>query len=141
MSNDKLLISKLKLTLDFFEFLKGKLNALADVIGVEVMYSSKFANTYGMQLKTPSNKSAYLEITTQSGNGLFEYNKMNFAVYRPMALTLPLHFYSPRYSLKNLNNPSKDNRSTSFWKPDLISQKDKPSTVSFLHPTGLANTF
>ena len=74
---------------------------------------------------------AFLEITTYSGNGIFMDKTPGVIVYKPVPVGVTRQFYSPRYSVKNANNKVTDLRSTIFWNPNLITNKEGEAFTSF----------
>jgi len=105
-----------------------------DIKGIEVMHSTKYASTYVpmryVEVIHPSDI-AYIEITTRSGNGPGIHNTPGTYLYKPLPFSLPRQFYTPKYTVINKNHPAKDLRSTIFWKPDLVTDKDGNASVSF----------
>jgi hypothetical protein len=51
-------------------------------------------------------------------------------VYKPVPLTQPKAFYSPRYTAKT-NNTLGDIRSTIYWAPFILTNKNGQAEVSF----------
>lgn len=123
---------------DHFDYLKQYLDYISaeDVTGIEVSYSMKYNMAYDSKylpndvIPTASNKYAYIEITTHAGNGPFVDRAIGVFVYKPVPLTQPREFYSPRYT-SNANNILGDIRSTIYWAPFIITNKNGQAEVSF----------
>lgn len=128
-----------------YEFQKQYLDYISaeDVLGIEVMYSSRNNANYNTQnlttddllAATPTGPMgsdyAYLEITTRSGNGPNLNRATSIYVYKPVPLTLPKQFYRPRYPVKDAPHTYADLRSTIHWAPNIITDKDGNATVTF----------
>ena len=104
-----------------------------DIKGIEVNSSTTYAMRYvpieWARLVAPSDI-AFVEITTRSGNGPGISNTPGTYLYKPLPFSLPKQFYSPRYPVKN-KDTIKDYRSTIFWAPNVLTDKDGKATVSF----------
>ncbi len=111
-----------------------------DILGVEVNYS---ANTrYNAQNLNSDDllaanaagprgaDYAYLEITTRAGIGPFIQRAAGIYIYKPLPLAEYKQFYRPRYPVKGIINNS-DLRSTIHWSPNIITDKNGMSTISF----------
>ena len=122
---------------EHYNYLKQTLDYLTaeDILGIEVMSSSKYNFAYDIQYLTPEelggNVYAYLEITTRSGQGPFMRHANNIFVYKPLPLTKPAVFYSPRYLVRDALNKLPDLRSTIYWNPNVITDKNGEATVKF----------
>jgi hypothetical protein len=86
--------------------LKGPANAIVDsvVVLINITTNTKFGNN-----KIPAG----------------DY------VYRPMPISWPRRFYSPKYIDKNKPAAAADRRSTIFWKPDIVTDDAGKATLSF----------
>jgi len=123
---------------DHFDYLKQYLDYISaeDIAGIEVSYSMRYNMAYDSKylpndaIPTVSNKYAYIEITTRSGNGPFVDRAIGVFVYKPVPLTQPKEFYSPRYTTKT-NNTFGDIRSTVYWAPFILTNKNGQAEVSF----------
>ncbi|MBW4889999.1 carboxypeptidase-like regulatory domain-containing protein [Mucilaginibacter sp. HMF5004] len=113
-----------------------------DILGVEVIYRAN--SSYNMRnltntadLLSASSTAgygadyAYLEITTRAGNGPFIKRATGIYLYKPLPIAEYKQFYRPRYAVKNVPAKAVDLRSTIHWEPNIITQKDGTSTVSF----------
>lgn len=103
-----------------------------DVETVEALYGAN-ATIYGMRVK---NGNAVWVITTRQGEG-------KKAKDIPSKGILPItvdgfykarEFYAPKYESKIINQP--DLRSTIYWNPELLTDKDGNSTFSFYNSDG-----
>ncbi|WP_170122581.1 carboxypeptidase-like regulatory domain-containing protein [Mucilaginibacter oryzae] len=106
-----------------------------DILGIEVMYNSRFAMRYdpnfmsklmGQDRDVP----VFLEITTRSGNGAFMKKIPGIYIYKPLAYSLPKDFYRPRYTVKTIPKGT-DQRSTIHWEPNIVTGADGKAIVSF----------
>ncbi|MDB5121801.1 MAG: hypothetical protein JWN56_3019 [Sphingobacteriales bacterium] len=120
--------------LDVFNNIKIK-----DVTGVEVMSSQGNVDSYINMLSDLSDTStaqtfgttAYIEITTRSGKGLFFKSMQNVASYTPVPINWPKEFYRPRYAANSIKPNVLDLRSTIFWQPHLLTSKTGDASTSF----------
>ncbi|MDB5117233.1 MAG: hypothetical protein JWQ79_2725 [Mucilaginibacter sp.] len=111
-----------------------------DITGIEVMYNSRYNNNYINKnlsiTETISNnvneKYAYIEITTRSGQGPFMKKTAGTYLYKPVPMSLPKKFYSPRYTAKNNDlSIGTDLRSTIFWAPNIVTDQSGKAPFSF----------
>ncbi|EHQ26730.1 carboxypeptidase-like regulatory domain-containing protein [Mucilaginibacter paludis] len=129
---------------EHYEYQKQYLDYISaeDILGVEVIYSNNgrynvvnLTNTDDLLAATPTGPRgsdfAYLEITTRAGNGPFIQRANGIYLYKPLPLAEYKQFYRPRYPVKdNLKNFA-DLRSTIHWEPNVVTDKNGTSTVSF----------
>ncbi|HCN85192.1 MAG TPA: hypothetical protein DIT07_16480, partial [Sphingobacteriaceae bacterium] len=106
----------------------------ADIKGIEVMttpkYQFRYKHAYLNDPKEDPNKHAWIEVTTRGGKGPFTHKGTGIYVYKPMPFTGYKQFYSPKYSVKSPLILT-DLRSTIYWEPDIITDKDGKAIVSF----------
>jgi hypothetical protein len=105
-----------------------------DIKGIEVNSSTKYASKYvpmEWAFTVAPSDVAFVEITTRSGGGPGISNTPGTYLYKPMPFSLPKQFYEPKYTLKNRSIAAKDYRSTIYWEPDIVTDKDGNATVSF----------
>jgi len=111
-----------------------------DITGIELMSNDKYAANYDIEFDrykdrmVPGrvNSFAYLEITTRAKQGPFMKVVPGTYLYKTLAFTLPKQFYSPKYSVKNKNTAiDTDLRSTIYWEPNIVTDKQGKATVSF----------
>jgi hypothetical protein len=69
-------------------------------------------------------------LTTINGNGWYKYPKTGTTTYRPLPITYPQQFYSPKYSVKSVNTEA-DYRSTIYWEPNILTDQHGRARVSF----------
>lgn len=105
-----------------------------EVRGVEVNVSSKYTMKY-IPMDAPADLSmadvAFIEITTRAGSGPVMPHTPGTYLYKPMPFSLPKQFYQPKYTVNNKDAARKDSRSTIFWKPNLVTDKEGKATLSF----------
>ncbi|WP_091370339.1 carboxypeptidase-like regulatory domain-containing protein [Mucilaginibacter mallensis] len=104
-----------------------------DITGIEVIYSTRFTALYDERnlpdgTATPPTARAgedvaYLEITTRSGQGPYANRSTGIFVYKPVPITVPAQFYSPKYVVKNMYPRFTDLRSTIYWEPNIVTNK------------------
>ncbi len=111
-----------------------KSHSAEDIKGIEVMISSKYDMRYipiEYAMTISMNEVAIVEITTRSGSGPGIHNTPGTYLYKPLPFNLPGQFYSPRYTVKNRDTTVKDYRSTIYWQPNILTDKDGNATVFF----------
>lgn len=117
----------------------------SDVKGIEVMHSMRNTASYRnsflstKQLMSMNREYSFIEITTYSGNGIFLRHTPGVYLYRPLPVSWPVQFYSPRYTVKN-ERPLPDLRSTIFWQPNMVTDKQGRAQTSF-YSAGKASTY
>lgn len=125
---------------EYYDFITNSLNSVNanDVVGIEVMYRSKYVNSYENQhlsinhiVNSAQIKYAFIEITTRSGQGLTYKSKPGVAVLKPLPITFPKQFYSPKYTTANINSPIIDYRSTIHWDSNVYSDENGNGFTSF----------
>lgn len=129
---------------ELYDYLKQYLDYFTaeDIKGIEVLYNQQYSSRYNLQNmdideimdESPTggtgSSTAYIEITTRSGNGPFSTTASGVYVYKPMQLTIPSEFYRPRYAYKGAGKYG-DLRSTIHWQPSVVTNKSGETTVSF----------
>jgi hypothetical protein len=132
-------------TNEYYNYIKQYLDYFTaeDIKGIEVMYSQRNSSNYNTQNLTTEellaespagargSATAYLEITTRSGNGPFTQRANGIYVYKPLRNTATTAFYRPRYPVKNVAAKFADLRSTIHWDPTVVTNKAGEATVSF----------
>jgi hypothetical protein len=133
MSNRSMLIVLDGVQLPF----KSSLNdfVTTDVETVEVL---KYANAaiYGM-----SAGGGVLVITTKQGSGLTLEDIESKGVF-PVVLKgfyKAREFYTPKYDIDAAKKPNADLRTTIFWKPNLITDKDGNASFDYYNADGTGN--
>ena len=121
----------------------------SDIKGIEVMHSMRHSANYRstflttQQLMNITKEYSFVEITTYSGNGIFLKHTPGVYVYKPLPVSWPVQFYAPRYTIKDAPGLLPDLRSTIFWQPNMVTDKqgsaqtafyaaDKPSTYTVI---------
>jgi hypothetical protein len=107
----------------------------SDVETVEVL---KYANAsiYGM-----SGGGGVLIITTKQGSGLAIEDIESKGVF-PVVIKgfyKAREFYSPKYDIDAAKKPNADLRTTIFWKPNLITDKDGNASFDYYNADGIGN--
>jgi len=130
---------------DYYNYVKGYLDYFTaeDIKGIEVLSSSKNVGSYNnrnlsadeMLSENPAggrgSATAYIEITTRSGNGPFTRRATGIYVYKPLKNAPQKLFYKPRYTVKNPTSKYGDLRSTIDWEPNIVTDKNGEATISF----------
>lgn len=79
-------------------------------------------------------------LTTYSGSGAFLKKTSGVYVYKArIAFRIPDKFYMPKYKA-GVNNALLDLRSTIYWQPNLITNKDGEAVIK-LYTTGRPTTY
>jgi hypothetical protein len=103
---------------------------VADVATVELLRSAN-ASIYGVR-----GGAGVLVITTKSGDLEVPGSSMEqdglLGIF--VGFYKSREFYSPRYDLPTGGGPAQDIRSTAFWRPELITDKDGKASFSFYNP-------
>jgi len=63
-------------------------------------------------------------------HGPFVKKAMGTYLYKPLAFTLPKKFYTPKYKPESKADMT-DIRSTVYWDPNIITDKDGKASISF----------
>ncbi|MEO6850801.1 MAG: hypothetical protein ABI203_09440, partial [Mucilaginibacter sp.] len=104
-----------------------------DIKGVEVMISPKYEAVYAKNfggIAAFIGSDAYLEVTTYSGSGPFMKTTPGVYLYKPIPFAAQKEFYSPKYISKPTDFFT-DARSTIYWLPNIITDKDGKARISF----------
>ncbi|MBB2151427.1 hypothetical protein [Pedobacter gandavensis] len=113
---------------DIFEYYDAE-----EIKGVEVMTSTRYQMRYSTYYLHPLDKPwdhAFIEVTTRGGKGPFLKKSIGTYLYKPMPFIVPKEFYSPKYTSSSIADKS-DIRSTIYWKPNIITDKNGKATVNF----------
>jgi hypothetical protein len=102
-----------------------------EISGIEVMTfrAARYNQRFLHPLAAPFGH-AFIEVTTRGGVGPFLKKTVGTYLYKPMPFTMPRNFYSPKYIAQSVPDKT-DIRSTIFWKPDLITNKEGIASLSF----------
>jgi len=114
---------------DIFEYYDAE-----EIKGIEVMVSGKYQMSYTSTYLNPIVDvpwdHAFVEVTTRGGKGPFMKKSIGTYLFKPMPFILPKEFYSPKYIAGSVVDMS-DIRSTIYWAPNIITDKDGKATVKF----------
>jgi len=111
-----------------------------DILGIEIMKNVKFTGEYHASLAsnnpdflaTLADCYAFVEITTRAKKGPFMKVTPGTFLYKALPFQIAKQFYSPKYTVKNKTaGIGTDLRSTIFWEPNVITDKEGKATVSF----------
>jgi hypothetical protein len=104
-----------------------------EIKGIEVMVTGKYQMSYGARFldafENPFDN-AFIEVTTRGGKGPFVKKAVGTYIYKPMPFSLPKQFYAPKYKIQSQADGS-DIRSTIFWEPNIVTDKDGKASISF----------
>ncbi len=102
-----------------------------EIAGIEVMTNRSAWYTFRfIDPKANPHNFAFIEVTTYGGAGPFLRKPVGTYVYRPLAFSMPGKFYCPKYKAESIPDMT-DIRSTIFWEPDLITNKEGLGVLKF----------
>jgi hypothetical protein len=104
-----------------------------EIKGIEVMTNPSHSTAYTKRYVDPMAipwEHTFIEVTTRSGHGPFVKKAIGTFVYRPMPFTLPKQFYAPKYTINSVPDMT-DIRSTIYWAPNIITDKEGKATIAF----------
>lgn len=114
---------------DIFEYYDAE-----EIKGIEVMVTGKYQMSYTSTYLNPIVDvpwdHAFIEVTTRGGKGPFMRKSIGTYLFKPMPFILPNEFYSPKYTAGSVADMS-DIRSTIYWAPNIITDKDGKATIKF----------
>ena len=111
-----------------------------DIVGVEIMEQPKYTATYHNDPVYTADCYVYIEVTTRAKKGPFMKVTPGTYFYKTLPFTLAKQFYSPKYTVKNKTTAiGTDLRSTIFWRPNIITDKDGKATISFYSADKVTN--
>jgi hypothetical protein len=123
-----------------FTILKNYLesNSAEDIKGIEIATSPKYLNEY-FRRYVPSEWAQYsspgdytfMEVTTRGGHGPNISQTPGSFLYKPLALSFPSQFYSPKYTVNEVPKAKTDLRSTIYWQPNVVTGADGKAVVGF----------
>jgi hypothetical protein len=101
-----------------------------DIEGVEVLLGGHYSVVYGTRMANGG-----LIITTKVGRKDREYYRYapGVVTFRPKGFYKAREFYSPQYDNSKTNKNITDLRSTIFWKPDIITDKNGKASFTFFN--------
>jgi len=107
-----------------------------DIEGVEVVLDAHYGSVYGSRMA-----SGGLIVTTKRGRKSRDFYRYapGVVTIRPKGFYLAREFYSPQYDNSKTNQKMTDLRSTIFWKPDIITDKDGKASFSYFNSDGKGN--
>ncbi|WP_259071812.1 TonB-dependent receptor [Mucilaginibacter sp. X4EP1] len=107
----------------------GSLNP-GDVSSVEVLRNIQYTSIYGGR-----GGNGVLIITTKAGNGSYSYQQYTPGVitFMPKGYSKVREFYSPKYDDPQINSKIPDLRSTIYWKPNIITNKEGKASFDFFN--------
>lgn len=123
--------------LSYRDFLRDSyldLMTAEDIKGIELMRSPGMIVNYGKRFlnadKDIFDNHAFIEITTYSGNGAYITKTPGTYLFKPLSMVESHQFYSPKYKVKG-KEISVDARSTVYWNPNVVTDKNGLAHVSF----------
>ncbi|MDN3585118.1 hypothetical protein QWY86_00450 [Pedobacter aquatilis] len=120
---------------EYLSFMKSYMDLYKaeDIKGIEVMISNKNTNNYINEYTDPftTSNTAFVEVTTKSGYGPHLKQADNMFKYKPPTYGDNKTFYSPKYTAANKTNPKPDFRTTIYWNPNLMTDKNGKGNFSF----------
>ena len=108
-----------------------------DIVGIEVMYNPRHSTSYMSTFLSPKQQMSikkeysFIEITSRSGSGMFMKRTPGLTTYKPLPVTWPRAFYSPRYLVKSDRQKDPDFRSTIHWAPNMLTNHQGQAETSF----------
>ncbi|QEM13857.1 hypothetical protein [Mucilaginibacter rubeus] len=112
-------------------------NSAEDIKGIEINTTSKYGNEYYSRyistdwLGTNVGDFTFMEITTRGGHGPNISKTPGGYLYKPLALSFPSQFYSPKYAVNATSKTQTDLRSTVYWQPNVNTGTDGKASISF----------
>jgi hypothetical protein len=111
-----------------------------DITAIEVMNSPKYNVAYKQRYLSigeimSSNPVmmdfSFIEVTTKTGEGPFTKKTPGIYLYKPLAPFFGKQFYSPRYSSSDEKTIFPDVRSTVYWNPEVITDRNGEARIAF----------
>jgi len=104
-----------------------------EVEGIEVILSLHYATIYGSRMANGG-----IIITTKRGKRINNYYRYAPGVitYMPKGFYKAREFYSPQYDNPHTNQKMADLRSTIYWNPNIITDKDGKASFSYFNADG-----
>jgi TonB-dependent SusC/RagA subfamily outer membrane receptor len=102
-----------------------------DIESIEVLRTVSYTAIYGSR-----GSGGVLVITTKRGEpGSYSYQRYapGIVTYSPAGYHTARQFYSPQYDDPKTNSQVADLRTTIFWKPNIITDKDGNASVEFFN--------
>jgi hypothetical protein len=104
-----------------------------DVATIEVLRSIGYTSIYGIR-----GGGGVIVITTKRGEPNYNYSKYAPGIinYSPQGYYISREFYAPRYDHPEINKNLADLRSTIFWKPDVLTDKEGKTSFDYFNNDG-----
>jgi len=101
-----------------------------DIASVEVLRSIQYTSIYGGR-----GGNGLLIITTKAGGGSYNYQQYTPGIitFMPKGYSKGREFYSPKYDDPKTNSKIPDLRSTVYWKPNIITNKEGKASFEFFN--------
>ncbi|MES2278724.1 MAG: MG2 domain-containing protein [Bacteroidota bacterium] len=108
----------------------------SDVESVEVLRTIAYTGIYGMR-----GGGGVLVITTKRGGSDTDFKRYapGIVTYAPKGYYRSREFYAPKYDDPKTNANVGDLRTTIFWKPNIVTDKDGNASVEFFNADGKGN--
>ncbi|MDN5287292.1 MAG: TonB-dependent receptor [Mucilaginibacter sp.] len=105
----------------------------SDVASIEVLRSVSYTAIYGSR-----GGGGLIVITTKRGDEGAVYNRYapGIVTYAPKGYYKAREFYSPQYDDPKTNAQMQDLRSTIYWRPNIVTDKDGNASLSFFNADG-----
>jgi TonB-dependent SusC/RagA subfamily outer membrane receptor len=102
----------------------------ADIESIEVLRSGSYTSIYGGR-----GSGGVLIVTTKRGTSDVSYQRYapGIITYMPKGYSKVREFYSPRYDDPKTNAQVPDLRSTIYWKPNIITDKEGKASFDFFN--------
>ena len=126
--------------LDGMKLQSSELNmiVMADVASIEVLRSGAYTGIYGGS----GGPGGELIITSKDGSEIYKDNLKRpvpgIITYSPIGYYKSRLFYSPQYDDPKTNIPVADLRTTIYWNPNIITDKDGNALFEFFNAGGKA---
>ncbi len=106
---------------------------IPDIASVEVLRTIGNTAIYGSR-----GSGGVIVITTKRGDEGSTYNRYapGIVTYTPKGYYKAREFYSPKYDDPKTNTQMQDLRSTIYWKPNIVTDKEGNATLSFFNADG-----
>jgi len=106
---------------------------ISDIGSVEVLKNIQYTSIYGGR-----GNGGILIFTSKTGKSVGTYQRYSPGVitYMPMGYAKVREFYAPKYDDPKTNSQVPDERSTIFWKPNIITNKEGKATFDYFNADG-----
>ena len=124
--------------LSIFKLCRSIIYRKIDIINPSKAFSTLFVtNSEGVDIAVgaPSNQGGVISILTKTGFGKFndDFDGIIHGRINPQVrgFSQTREFYSPKYTLENIENEKPDYRPTLYWSPDVMVDESKASIEFF----------